>query len=348
MYLVSEPGGNTRIEAGREPRTRAQPWSSPAEMRAQVRASRQSQAEGNSPRPPLARLRTDTARGRTNLANTDKTGWSAVSVAREVLRDNSHPRQGSTLTHGSLTQLPAFRRIPAAADKPTYTNCRPGPPQARSYRAPAESAGICLNYLTGDTMTEHSDLLTDAGPEDLFEKEMRGYSRRRVDEFVARNRSQIRDLEERLSRELDNVERLRLELTSARQASEDKPAHEEISERVGQILKLADDEAKAQRDRANEEMAKLRNQAKLETDKLRADAKQDTDKVRAEAHEQAERMLSAAQEQAEHSIATARAEAEKTRSASRAEAERAVADANKHAESSVAAAKAQAKQQLDE
>jgi cell division septum initiation protein DivIVA len=197
-------------------------------------------------------------------------------------------------------------------------------------------------------MTEHSDLLADAGPEDLFEKEMRGYSRRRVDEFVARNRSQIRDLEERLSRELDTVDRLKLELSSARQASEDKPPHEEISERVGQILKLADDEAKAQRDRANEEMAKLRHDAKLETDKLRSDAKQETDKVRAEAHEQAERMLSAAQEQAEHSIATARTEAEKTRNAARAEAERAVADANKHAESSVAAAKAQAKQQLDE
>ena len=143
---------------------------------------------------------------------------------------------------------------------------RPSP--ARSDRASAESARICLNYLTGDTMTEHSDLLTDAGPEDLFEKEMRGYSRRRVDEFVARNRSQIRDLEERLSRELDNVERLRLELSSARQASEDKPAHEEISERVGQILKLADDEAKSQRTKADDEIGALRADAKADTDKL--------------------------------------------------------------------------------
>src|SRR5712692_6873308 len=72
--------------------------------------------------------------------------------------------------------------------------------QPAQNRAPAEPARICLNYLTGDTMTDHNDLLADAGPEDLFEKEMRGYSRRRVDEFVARNRSQIRDLEERLSR----------------------------------------------------------------------------------------------------------------------------------------------------
>jgi cell division septum initiation protein DivIVA len=197
-------------------------------------------------------------------------------------------------------------------------------------------------------MSEHTDLLAESGQEDLFEKEMRGYSRRRVDEFVAKNRSQIRDLEDRLSHELDANERLRLELSSVRQSTEEKPAHEEISERVGQILKLADDEAKSQRDRASEDIAKLRSDAKAETDKLRADAKAETDKVRAEAHEQAERMLSAAQEQAEHSIATAKAEADKTRAGARSEAERAVADATKHAENAVAAAKSQAKQQLDE
>ncbi len=197
-------------------------------------------------------------------------------------------------------------------------------------------------------MSEHTDLAAESGQEDLFEKEMRGYSRRRVDEFVAKNRSQIRDLEDRLSRELDANERLRLELSSVRQATEEKPAHEEISERVGQILKLADDEAKSQRDRAGEDIAKLRSDTKAETDKLRADAKAETDKVRAEAHEQAERMLSAAQEQAEHSIATAKAEADKTRAGARSEAERAVADATKHAENAVAAAKSQAKQQLDE
>ncbi len=59
------------------------------------------------------------------------------------------------------------------------------------------------------------------GQEDLFEKEMRGYSRRQVDEFVARARSQARearDLENRLSHALDDNERLRLELSSARQA----------------------------------------------------------------------------------------------------------------------------------
>jgi cell division septum initiation protein DivIVA len=186
-------------------------------------------------------------------------------------------------------------------------------------------------------MTDQTDFLSDLGQEDTFEKEMRGYSRRQVDEFVARSRSQTRDLEEQLSRSLDEMERLRLELSSARQAASGKPDYEVISERMGQILKLADDEAKAQKNRAEEEIEKFRNEAKLETDKFRADAR-----------EQSDRMLSAAQEQAEHAIATARAEAEKTRSAARNEAERTVGDARKQSENALATAKAQAKQLLDE
>src|SRR5580698_3032150 len=197
-------------------------------------------------------------------------------------------------------------------------------------------------------MSDQTDYHADPNHEDLFEREMRGYSRRRVDEFVAKTRSQIRDLEDRLSQSLDATERLRLELTSVREAGAEKPAHEEISERIGQILKLADDESKAQRNRADEEIAKLREDARLDTVKLREEAKADTDKTRAEAHEQAERMLSAAQEQAESTVASATAEADKARKSARAEAERAVTEATKQAESAVSTAKAQAKQQLDE
>jgi cell division septum initiation protein DivIVA len=186
-------------------------------------------------------------------------------------------------------------------------------------------------------MTNDSDLMPDLDQEDAFEVQMRGYSRRQVDEFVARTRSQIRDLEERLSHSLDDLERLRLELSAARQGLSSKPAHEEISERVGQILKLADEEAKAQRSRAQDEIGKQRE-----------DAKKETDRFRTEAREQTERMLTAAQEQAEKAIASARAEAEKTRNSARLESERAVGQATKEAETSLATAKSQAKQMLDE
>ena len=98
-------------------------------------------------------------------------------------------------------------------------------------------------------MSDQNDYHADPNHEDLFEREMRGYSRRRVEEFVAKTRSQIRDLEDRLSQTLDATEQLRNELLAAQQAAAEKPAHEEISERIGQILKLADDESKAQRNR---------------------------------------------------------------------------------------------------
>ena len=202
-------------------------------------------------------------------------------------------------------------------------------------------------------MSEQGHLSADLGHEDQFPREMRGYSRMAVDEYVAQLRIEQRsledgkrDLENRLSQALDDLERLKLELSAAR--SNGKPAHEEISERIGQILKLADDEAKSQRNKAEEEIGRLRSDAQAETTKLRADAKAETDRSRAEAHEQAERMLSAAQQQAETTVANAKAESESARKAAATEAQQVVADATRHAESAVATAKSQAKQQLDE
>jgi DivIVA domain-containing protein len=187
-------------------------------------------------------------------------------------------------------------------------------------------------------MNDNSDLLPNLVHEDAFEMQMRGYSRRQVDEFIARCRSQIRDLEQRLARALDDGEELRQDLATARQqALGAKPAHEEVSERIAQILKLADDEARSQKSKAHEDIARQRNEAQAEADKSRA-----------EAREQAERMLTAAQEQAERAITSARAEAEKTVTAARAEAERTTSEAKKKSESALASAKAQAKKALDE
>src|ERR1700728_5399341 len=172
-------------------------------------------------------------------------------------------------------------------------------------------------------MNDNSDLLPNLAHEDAFEMQMRGYSRRQVDEFIARCRSQIRDLEQRLARSLDDSEELRRDLATARQqALGAKPAHEEVSERISQILKLADDEARSQKSKAHEDIARQRN-----------DAQQEADKTRAEAREKAERMMTAAPEPAERAITSARAEAEKTVTAARAEAERTTSEANQQSES---------------
>jgi F0F1-type ATP synthase membrane subunit b/b' len=204
----------------------------------------------------------------------------------------------------------------------------------------------------GETMSDQGHL-SDLGYEGQFGLERRGYNRLQVDEAVAQLRLELhsqdnarQDMEERLSHALDENERLKLELSAAR--SSGRPPHEEISERIGQILKLADDEAKSQRTKADDEIAKLRSDAKADTEKLRSEVKAETDKHRAEAQEQAERMLSAAQEQAENTVSSAKAEADSTRKSAATEAQHLVADASKQAETAVATAKSQAKQQLDE
>jgi cell division septum initiation protein DivIVA len=187
-------------------------------------------------------------------------------------------------------------------------------------------------------MNDNTDLLPNLSHEDAFEMQMRGYSRRQVDEFIARCRSQIRDLEQRLARSLDESEELRRDLATARQqALGAKPAHEEVSERIAQILKLADDEARSQKAKADDDIAKQREEAQ-----------QDVDRARAEAREQAERMLTAAQEQAERAITSARAEADKTLTAARNEADHTTTEARQKSEAVLASAKAQAKKALDE
>jgi cell division septum initiation protein DivIVA len=186
-------------------------------------------------------------------------------------------------------------------------------------------------------MNENSDLLPNLLHEE-FEMQMRGYSRRQVDDFVARRNNEIRELEQRLARSLDESEHLRRELSTVRQqALSGRPAHEEVSERISQILKLADDEAKAQKNKADDDIAKQR-----------AEAQQESERVRVDAREQAERMLTAAQEQAERTISAARNEADKTRTAARTEADRLTSDTRKKADQALAQAKAQAKKVLDE
>jgi cell division septum initiation protein DivIVA len=186
-------------------------------------------------------------------------------------------------------------------------------------------------------MNENSDLLPNLLHEE-FEMQMRGYSRRQVDDFVARRNNEIRELEQRLARTLDESEHLRREISTVRQqALAGRPAHEEISERISQILKLADDEAHAQKNKADDDIARQR-----------ADAQQESERVRTDASEQAQRMLTAAQEQAEQTISAARAEADKTRIAARTEADRLTSETRKKADAALTQAKAQAKKALDE
>src|ERR1700743_1906862 len=193
-------------------------------------------------------------------------------------------------------------------------------------------------------MNDNSDLLPNLVHEDPVEMQMRGYSRRQVDEFIARCRSQIRDLEQRLARALDDSEEMRRDLATARQqALWAKPAHEEGSERIAQILKLADDEARSQKSKAHEEIARQRNDAQSEAEKIRTEAREQAERMLTAAQEQADRAITSAGAEAEKTVSGARNEAEKTLTSARTEAERTTTDARKKSESGAAPRKSQGK-----
>ena len=195
-------------------------------------------------------------------------------------------------------------------------------------------------------MSDHGDFSVEPGGMD-WEREVRGYNRQQVDNYVAWRAGQVRELENRLSQSLAEIEHLRSELADA-QATARRPPHEEISERVGQILKLAADEAKAERERGASDANDTRSAARAEVDKLRTEAQQEAERLKTDAQERAERMLTAAQEQADGAVASATREADQTVSSARATASKTVREASEHAEKTVSTALAQAKQALDE
>lgn len=203
-------------------------------------------------------------------------------------------------------------------------------------------------------MTNQHESFPDLMHEDSFEVVMRGYSRRQVHDYMDRHRHQIRDLEERLARAIDQAERGRAELSEARKRISDAPQdYDELGERLSQILKLGKEEASSKRQIAEAESNKLRDDAATESERLvtsaqeRAEgilnaAQQEAERRVAEATAAAEQMLSQAGGEAEETVNAARAEAEETLRSARAEADRLVTSARQAAERTVANAQAEA------
>ncbi|WP_157530403.1 DivIVA domain-containing protein [Microtetraspora niveoalba] len=203
-------------------------------------------------------------------------------------------------------------------------------------------------------MTNQTENFPDLLSDDSFEVVMRGYSRRQVHDYMIRTRNQIRDLEERLARTIDQAEQSRAELSEARRRLSEAPQNpDELGERLSQILKLAHEEAAANKEASQSEATRLREQAANEADRMIATAREQADSIRAAAQEEAERrvadatsaaerLLAQAGADAEETLGTARAEAEDTLRSARAEADRQLTVARLEAEKLVGDARAEA------
>lgn len=147
----------------------------------------------------------------------------------------------------------------------------------------------------------------DTSIESLFEVTMRGYNKRQVEDYVAWLQNEVRsaqdearnaqgafqDAQREAARLRDDLSAAKAEVPAAR------PAHEEVSERLAQILRLADEEADQKRARAAEDA-----ESTLES------AREQSAKVLEAAKSAAEGIISAARERAEKEAAAAKAESE--------------------------------------
>ncbi|WP_155337738.1 hypothetical protein [Acrocarpospora corrugata] len=176
--------------------------------------------------------------------------------------------------------------------------------------------------------------------DDSFEVVMRGYSRRQVHDYMIRTRNQIRDLEERLARTIDQAEQSRLELADARRKLTESPQNpDELGERLSQILKLAHEEAAANKEASQTDASKTRDQAAAEADRLVNAAREQAESIRTAAQEEAERRVHDATTSAERLLSQAGAEADEKVATASAEAEDTLRDARAEADRRVTAAK---------
>lgn len=208
-------------------------------------------------------------------------------------------------------------------------------------------------------MTNQHESFPDLMQEDSFEVVMRGYSRRQVHDYMIRSRNQIRDLEERLARAIDQAEQGRIELAEARRRMVEAPQnYEDLSPRLAQILKLGEEEAASKREDAETEAARLRDTSAAESERMLTSARETADNIltsaQAEAERRvgeataaAERMLAQAGSDAEETLATARAESEEALREARAEADRQLTAATLESEQTIEAARAEAEATLN-
>lgn len=181
-------------------------------------------------------------------------------------------------------------------------------------------------------MSNETEILPNLMREDPFEVVMRGYNRRQVDDYVNRSRNQIRDLEERLARALDEVEQARREIAEVRsQGAPSRPQHQEVSERMAQILALAEEEAAQKRTAAEEEIVRGRTEAEEEAKRLVQEATDEADNIRSSAQAQAEQTVSAANTEADRLISGSKEQSERTLEEARTQAEALLSDAERRA-----------------
>lgn len=137
----------------------------------------------------------------------------------------------------------------------------------------------------------------------VFDVVLRGYDRQQVEERLAQWAQALTGAERQRDAALAALQQARAQ--AARNSVADQ-----LSDRLREILRLAEDEADAIREQARQEVSGAVGQAREQAEQLRAAARREVDQASEQAREQAELIVGRAHAEAEHLLAQAKAEAE--------------------------------------
>ncbi len=161
----------------------------------------------------------------------------------------------------------------------------------------------------------------DVSVDTLFETQVRGYNKKQVEDYIGWLQEQTRAAQVESDAARRETERAREEASAATTQLANRPAHEELSERLSQILRLAAEEA-------DQKVAK----AVEEAEGVLAAAKQEAGLTAESARSEADAILNQAREQGDRILAQARSESERLVSAATADARAKLVDASQRAE----------------
>lgn len=169
----------------------------------------------------------------------------------------------------------------------------------------------------------------DVSVDTLFETQVRGYNKKQVEDYIAWLQEQTRAAQSEAETARREIERARDEAASAKTQLANRPAHEEISERLSQILRLAAEEADQKVAKAADEAETVIAAAKQEAGLTAESAKSEADAILNQAREQGDRILAQARSESERLISAATADARAKLADASGRAERVLSDADR-------------------
>src|SRR3954468_6916546 len=146
----------------------------------------------------------------------------------------------------------------------------------------------------------------DAGVENLFETVFKGYAKRQVEDYIAWLQEQVSAAKAELTDARRELATARDDLVETKAQLQTRPQHEEISLRMAQILRLAEEEAQQERDAGARQAGGGRGEGGAGVlERARGEARASLEAARNAAAE----IVEGARRESDDAVASARAEA---------------------------------------